>query len=170
MLSPCVHSVHRHKPVGYVIKQEQVPQLLGHKPLQDLQVNDAEDTAAKVAREESEIVTSEPLSKKSVTSAPDTDCKMAAETWAASQVGSSTTPEQDTYKVQYLQQQEKEDNQEQQSPKIVNNKTLQQPREVYAATVKEVCVSFNDNDICLNLVILQTDNLTNLQRKMKKLI
>ena len=33
MLSPCMHSVHRHKPVGYVIKQKQVPQLLGHKPL-----------------------------------------------------------------------------------------------------------------------------------------
>ena len=98
------------------------------------------------------------------------NCKMAAESWAANQVGSSTPPEQDTHNVQYLQQQEKEDNQEQQSPKIVNNKTLQQPREVYAATVKEVCVSFNDNDICLNLVILQTDNLTNLQRKMKKLI
>ena len=33
-------------------------------------MNDAEDTAAKNAREESEIATSEPLSKRSVTSAP----------------------------------------------------------------------------------------------------
>ena len=47
--------------------------------------------------------------------------KMAAESWAASQVGSSTTPEQDTRKVQYLQQ--LEDSQEQQTPKIVKTET-----------------------------------------------
>ena len=33
-------------------------------------MNDAEHTAAKVAKEESEMVKSEPLSKRSVTSAP----------------------------------------------------------------------------------------------------
>ena len=32
-LSPCVHNVLRQKHMGYVIKQEQVAQLLGHKPL-----------------------------------------------------------------------------------------------------------------------------------------
>ena len=110
------------------------------------------------------------LSPKGLSHQPLTqkNCKMAAETWAASQVGSSTTPEQDTYKVQYLQQQEKEDNQEQQSPKIVNNETLQQPREVYAVTVNEVCVSCNDNDMCLDLNILQTDKLLNLIGSNKK--
>ena len=46
-----MHSVHLHTPVGYVVKQDQLPQLLGHKPLQDPQVNGAEVTAAKVARE-----------------------------------------------------------------------------------------------------------------------
>ena len=65
-----MHSVHLHKPVNYVLKQEQVPQHLDHKPLQDPQVNDAGVTAAKVARKESEKVTSESLSKSSVTSAP----------------------------------------------------------------------------------------------------
>ena len=70
MLRPCVHSVHLHKPEGYVVKQEQLPQLLGHKPLQDPQVNGAGVTAAKVAREESERVTGKTLSKRSVTSSP----------------------------------------------------------------------------------------------------
>ena len=58
-----VHDVHLHKPVGYVNKHEQVPQLLGHKPLQCPQVNDAGCSAAKDARVQSEMVTSENNSK-----------------------------------------------------------------------------------------------------------
>ena len=69
-VKPCVQSAHQHKPVGYVVKQEHLPQPLGHKPLQDPQVYGAEVTAAKVAREVSEMVTSESPIKMSVTSAP----------------------------------------------------------------------------------------------------